>query len=71
MELVHVYVYDDVLWVPCKDMFEKFGHVLNLSESELFFKNPFRQHYRVGSEGSNGLRREGQPQFFPGSHASN
>ena len=32
-------VYDGVSWVPYKDMFEKFGRVLNISESELFLKD--------------------------------
>ena len=41
MGLEPVYVYDDVLWIPCKGMFkksEKFGHVLDICELETFFK---------------------------------
>ena len=42
MGLVPVYVYDvfdGVSWVPYPDMFEKFGHVLNIGESEFFVKD--------------------------------
>merc|ERR1719434_104755 len=37
--LVPVYVYDDVPWVPYKDMFEQLGYVLNIDEVEPFLKN--------------------------------
>ena len=32
-------VHDDVSWVPHKDMFERFGHVLKIGESEPSLKN--------------------------------
>ena len=42
---VHVYgaydVYDDVPWVPYKDMFENFGCMLKISESEPLLKKLF------------------------------
>ena len=45
MGLVPVFVYDvndvhdGVSWVPHKEMFEKFGYVLNVGESETFLND--------------------------------
>ena len=57
-----VYVYQDVMTVPYTDIFQKFGHVQNISDSEPFVK----VLTRVGSEDCNDRESEGPPLLFSG-----